>query len=125
MNTAVPRALSATDPKSIDADMFLNNLENLEKNLKSLSDSLLEVTFSFLHLRSRIILAEKRKEDDLKQTFKDLLETMEKMKGEIMTNMAICGQRKDSVVSLMEDGFGERTCTFLYVPYSCPKWSTS
>ena len=108
----MPSALSVNDPKSIDADMFQNHLENLEKALKFLSDSLFEVTFSFLHLRSRIILAGKRKEEDLKQTFKDLLETMEKMKGEIMTNMAICGQRKDSVVSLMEDGFGERTWTF-------------
>ena len=91
--------------------MFQNNLENLEKALKFLSDSLFEVTFSFLHLRSRI-LSEKRKKEDLKQNFKDLVETLEKMKGEIMTNMSICGQRKDSVVSLMEDGFGERTWTF-------------
>ena len=37
---------------------------------------------------------------------------MEKMKGEIMTNMAIYGQRKDSVVSLMEVGFRERTWAF-------------
>ena len=92
--------------------MFQNNLENLEKTLKSLSDSLLEVTFSFLNLKLRIVLAGKRKGEDLKQTFKDLLESLEKMKGEIMTNMAICGQRKDSVVSLMEDGFGERTWAF-------------
>ena len=87
-------------------------MESLEKTLKSLSDSLLEVTFSFLHLRSRIILDQKRKEEDFKQSFQDLLESLEKMKGEIMTNTAICGQRKDSVVSLMEDGFGERTWTF-------------
>ena len=92
--------------------MSQNNLENLENTLKSLSDSLLEVTFSFLNLKLRIVLAGKRKGEDLKQTFKDLLESLEKMKGEIMTNMAICGQRKDSVVSLMEDGFGERTWAF-------------
>ena len=78
--------------------------------MKSLSDSLLEVTFSFLNLKLRIVLAGKRKGEDLKQTFKDYLKKMDKMKGEIMTNMAICSLQ--SVVSLMEFGFGERTWDF-------------
>ena len=111
-NTPLPSALPSNDPKSIDADMFQSNLENLEKTCVKLSDSILKVTFAFLSLKSRMILGELGKQVEPKQDFKDFLETVEKTKGEIMTNTTICTKRKDAVVSLMEDGFGERTWSF-------------
>ena len=42
---------------------------------------------------------------------------MEELKGEIITDTTICGQRKDAVVTLMLDGFGERAWTFRTVKY--------
>ena len=59
-----------------------------------------------------MILGELGKRVEPKKDFEYFLETVEKTKGEIMTNTAICTKRKDAVVSLMEDGFGERTWSF-------------
>ena len=52
------------------------------------------------------------KQNNYKPDFQDFLETVEKIKGEIMTNTAICAKRKDAVVSLMDEGFGERSWSF-------------
>ena len=92
--------------------MFQNNLENLEKTCTNLSDLILKVTISFLSLKSRLIRSENGEQIESKQDFQDFLETVENTKGDIMTNMAICTKRKNAVVSLMEDGFGERTWSF-------------
>ena len=111
-NTPLARALPSNDPKSIDADMFQSNLENLEKTCINLSDSILKVAFAFRSLKSRMLLGELGTQVETKQDFEYFLETVEKTKGEIMNNTAICTKRKDAVVSLMEDGFGERTWSF-------------
>ena len=111
------RTQSANDPKTIDADMFQNNLESLGNTLTVLSGSLSKVSFAFLRMKSRIILSEDQKKDGQNQELNDFLETVEELKGEIMTNTSICGQRKEAVVTLMKDGFGERTWTFRTVKY--------
>ena len=108
----VLRDQPANDPKSIDADMFQNNLESLGNTLAVLSGSLAKVSFAFLRIKSRILLSEDQNKDGLNKELKYFLETMEELKGEIMTNTTICGQRKDAVVTLMLDGFGERAWTF-------------
>ena len=92
--------------------MFWSNLTNLENTCKNLSDSLLKITFAFLTLKSRMILAEQEKQIGYKPDFQDFLETVEKTMREIMTNTEICVKRKDAVVSLMEEGFGQRSWSF-------------
>ena len=121
----LPTAFPSNHPKSMDADMFQTNLENLESTCAKLSDSLLEVTFAYFRLKSKMIYSEGGVENIAKQPpstvkspvaskqdFQAFLEIMEKKKGHILNQTTICAKRKDAVVSLMEDGFGERTWSF-------------
>jgi hypothetical protein len=113
----LPTALPSNHTKTMDADMFQTNLENLESTCAKLSDFLLEVTFAYFRLKSKIIFSEgaskpNRLESISNQDFQAFLEIMEKKKGHILNQTTICAKRKDAVVSLMEDGFGERTWSF-------------
>ena len=54
----------------------------------------------------------KRKKEDLQNDFYQFCQAVEETKTEIITNTSICVRRKDAVVSLMEDGFGDRSWSF-------------
>ena len=104
---------SSNDPQSIDADMFQNNLENLEKTCENLTEPLLKVTLAFMSLKNRMLISDQhRQSNEGKKDLEEFVETIEETKGEMMTNTAICIKRREAVVSLMEDGFGERTWSF-------------
>ena len=107
------RSHSSNDPKSIDADMFQNNLENLEKTCEHLTEPLLKVTLAFMSLKNRMLISDlHRQPNEGKKDLEEFVKTVEETKGEIMTNTVICIKRREAVVSLMEDGFGERTWSF-------------
>jgi len=116
MDKPIPSPHSSNDPKTMDADMFGTNLENLEKVCRNLSDSLFKVTQAYLRLKVKIASKEygewKRKKEDLQNDFYQFCQAVEETKTEIITNTSICVRRKDAVVSLMEDGFGDRSWSF-------------
>eukprot|EP00092_Neocalanus_flemingeri_P018561 GFUD01020098.1.p1 GENE.GFUD01020098.1~~GFUD01020098.1.p1 ORF type:complete len:641 (-),score=120.73 GFUD01020098.1:46-1968(-) len=100
------------DPKQMDADLFQNNLQHLELSYLKLSRDLLQVTSAFLTLKSAMILGKLSPKEYKVEQYQDFLETVQTTKCEIMTNTAIGKRRKDAIVTLMEEGFGDRTWVF-------------
>ena len=98
--------------KAMDADLFLLALESLNQSLANLKKTLLKIIHAFLNLKSKLILCEHETKTVPKYGMKAFVENILKTQGDVMTNTEICIKNKDTVLSLMEEGFGDRIWKF-------------
>jgi hypothetical protein len=101
------KVTKSNDQKARDADLFLLNLESLTQSLANLKKSLLNIIHEFLSLKSKLILFEYEKRAEPKYSIKAFVDMIAKTLGEVMANTEICIKNKDTVLSLMEEGFGD------------------
>merc|ERR1719237_143506 len=109
------RLYSDTDPRALDAIMFYDCLEQLEVALHSLSKELLVTVEASLLIR----LWMDDRQDSVKAHVYDAPWSLssaqagiQERRSHIMDRMRIAEQRKEAIVRLMEEGFGERVWSF-------------
>ena len=107
------RLYSENNPRSLDAEMFYVNLERLEESLHSLSNELMVVVEASLLIR----LWMEGHQAEVKVSYGNWdLElaqfTIQQQRSEVMNRVSMCQQRKEAIVTLMEEGFGERMWAF-------------
>jgi hypothetical protein len=109
------RLYSDTDPRSLDAEMFYRNLEQLEVALHALSTELLVTVEVLLLIRLWAAGQEEAVRAhayDGKWSIGAAQATVQSRRSDVMDRVRICQQRKDAMVALMEEGFGERVWSF-------------
>jgi len=109
------RLYSDNDPRALDAIMFYDCLEQLELALHSLSKELLVTVEASLLIR----LWMDDRQDSVKAHVYDAPWSLasaqvniQERRSHIMDRMRIAEQRKEAIVRLMEEGFGERVWSF-------------
>merc|ERR1719237_727535 len=109
------RLYSDNDPRALDAIMFYDCLEQLEVALHSLSKELLVTVEASLLIR----LWMDDRQDSVKAHVYDAPWSLssaqagiQERRSHIMDRMRIAEQRKEAIVRLMEEGFGERVWSF-------------
>ena len=109
------RLYSDNDPRALDAIMFYDCLEQLELALHSLSKELLVTVEASLLIR----LWMDERQDSVKAHVYDAPWSLasaqvniQERRSHIMDRMRIAEQRKEAIVRLMEEGFGERVWSF-------------
>jgi len=109
------RLFSDNDPRALDAIMFYNCLEQLEVALHSLSTELLVTVEASLLIR---LWMDNREESvkahvyDAPWSLASAQTNIQERRSYIMDAMRIAEQRKEAIVRLMEEGFGERVWSF-------------
>merc|ERR1719206_193100 len=109
------RLFSDNDPRALDAIMFYNCLEQLEVALHSLSTELLVTVEASLLIR---LWMDNREESvkahvyDAPWSLASAQTNIQERRSHIMDAMRIAEQRKEAIVRLMEEGFGERVWSF-------------
>merc|ERR1712226_569337 len=104
------------DPRSLDAEMFYSTLEELEESLHNLSSEMLIVVETTLLLR--LWLSGHQKEVKEHCTFYSIPWSLEvaretlQRKSSVMDRTSLCTFRREAIVNLMEEGFGERMWSF-------------
>ena len=92
-------------------------LESLTQSFANLKKSLLNIIHAFLSLKSKLILCEYETKVEPKNDMKAFVENIAKTLGEVMANTEICIKNRDIVLSLMEEGFGDRIWKFDRMKY--------
>jgi len=109
------RLYSDNDPRALDAIMFYNCLEQLEVALHSLSKELLVTVEASLLIR---LWMDDRQDSvrahvyDAPWTLSSAQVGIQERRSHVMDKMRIAEQRKEAIVRLMEEGFGERVWSF-------------
>ena len=73
---------------------------------------MLNIVHAYLSLKSELILCEYETKAEPKNEMKAFVENILKTHGGVMENTAICIKNKDTVLSLMNEGFGDRIWKF-------------
>ena len=103
---------SQNDPREFDANMFMLSLNNLEKTLKNLSKSLLDVCLAFLRIKIELFCIDKLDGGHVENKNRRFLNLLGSLDIDVIEKTSVVKQRNDAFVSLMEEGFGDRMWSF-------------